>query len=103
MALGLWLVALACGRDLEPVAGGLWLVANGGHGLWPLPWLLAVALACGRSHGLWPMADGLWPMAMACGSYTTKLTFVGLWLLGQETNILSNTFDARWVGEFTPK
>ena len=26
--------------------------------------------------------------------------FVGLWLLDQETDILSNTLDARWVGGY---
>ena len=74
MALGQWLVASACGRDLGPVAGGLWLVAmagGNGHGLRKLPWLVAVALACGRGQGLRPMA----------GSWTVKLTFVGLLLL----------------------
>ena len=83
MALGLWLVALACGRDLGFVAGGLWLVAmvcGSGHGLWPLPWLLAVAMVSSRGPSLWPrpwfVADG-WLL----DSWTAKLSFVGLWLL----------------------
>ena len=46
-------------RADEAWACGLGLLA-GGLGLWPRPWLVAVAMACGRGHGLWP-----WPWLVA--------------------------------------
>ena len=96
MALGLWLVALACGSDLGPVAVG--------HGLW------LVAMASSRCPSLWPMADGLWLVDMACGWLPWHVDlvvetnnfglvalgpFFGLFLLDQEADIFSNTLDAR--------
>ena len=78
-----WLVAQILGLWLVACGWWPWLVP-GGHGLWQWPWLVAVAMASGRGPSLWPRpwlvpdGHGLRLVAMACGSWTAKLTFVGL-------------------------